>query len=154
MDGCLACDLISGRRPLPGGIIHQAGGWNVTHCVGPLGIGTLIVAPQRHLLHVWELDESESAALGPLLQRAAAVVAELTAPEQVYVNLWSHAGGEPVHLHFVVQPVTRDTLAEWELHGPRLQVAMFTRGELPAPDEAAAFAERARQALRSGASRA
>ena len=147
MDGCLACDLYAGRRPLPGGLILQTGGWNVSHCVGPLGVGTLIVAPQRHVLHVWELDERESAALGPLLQRTTAVIAALTSPDQVYVNLWSHADREPVHVHFVVQPVTRATLREWDAHGPRLQVAMFTRGDPPPAAEAAAFAERARQAL-------
>jgi diadenosine tetraphosphate (Ap4A) HIT family hydrolase len=145
MEGCLACDLAAGRRPLPGGIIHHEGGWDVTHCIGPLGVGTLIVVPRRHVLHVWELDAAESAALGPLLQRTTAIVRELTEPEQVYVTLWSHAGGVPGHVHFVVQPATRATMDEWGgAYGLRLQVAMFDRARVPPDDEAAAFADRAR----------
>mgnify|MGYP006174812863 CR=1 FL=1 len=39
---------------------------------------------------------------------SAAVVAELVQPDQIYVSLWSHAGGVPCHIHFVVQPITRE----------------------------------------------
>jgi diadenosine tetraphosphate (Ap4A) HIT family hydrolase len=145
---CLACDLLEGRRPLPGGIIHESGGWTIQHCVGPLGAGTLVVVPSRHVVHVAELDDLEAAALGPLLRRAAAAVEQLTSPEQVYVTLWSHAGAVPGHIHFVVQPVTRATMDEFGLHGPRLQVAMFDRGEPPDDREVEAFAERARELLR------
>jgi diadenosine tetraphosphate (Ap4A) HIT family hydrolase len=107
MEGCLACDLAEGRRPLPGGVIHATPGWLVEHCVGPLGVGTLVVKPRRHVVHVAELGDDEAAELGPLLRRTARHVSELTAPEQVYVTLWSHAGGRPGHIHWVVQPVTR-----------------------------------------------
>jgi hypothetical protein len=67
------------------------------------------------------------------------VVAELTEPDQVYVCVWSHAGGKPHHIHFVVQPVQQG-----ELHGPRLQVAMFDRNEPPPRNEVERFAELAR----------
>lgn len=100
--GCLACDLAAGRRELPGGRIHETDHWLVEHCVGPLGIGTLIVKPRRQVVHVRELSAPEAAELGPLLRRVAAVIAELARPEQVYVGLWSHAGGRPVHVHWVV----------------------------------------------------
>lgn len=66
-----------------------------------------------------------------------------TQPEQV----WSHMGAVPVHIHFVVQPVTRALMDELGLHGSRLQVAMFDRRELPEPDEASSFAARARDLL-------
>ena len=107
--GCLACDLAEGRTPLPGGVIHDSGKWLVEHCVGPLGVGTLVVKPKRHVVHVADLDEQETAELGPLLRATADVTSRLTAAEQVYVCLWSHRGGVPVHVHFVVQPVTRET---------------------------------------------
>jgi hypothetical protein len=50
MNDCLACDLTEGRVPLPGGLIHETSRWRVEHCVGPLGVGTLIVKPKRHVL--------------------------------------------------------------------------------------------------------
>jgi ATP adenylyltransferase len=144
MDGCLACDLASGRRELPGGVIHQTDAWLVEHCVGPLGVGTLVVKPKRHVTRVAELTPEEAIELGPLLQRSAAVVEELVAPDQVYVCLWSHAGGQAVHIHYVVQPVTREQMATHATYGPALQVAMFERGDDPPREQVDAFADSAR----------
>src|SRR5438093_7877260 len=95
---CLACELTSGARQLPGGVIWETQHWVVEHCVGPLGVGTLLVKTKRHVTRVGELLSDESAELGPLLVRTAAVVDELVSPEQVYTWLFSHAGRMPVHL--------------------------------------------------------
>ncbi|HEU5478161.1 MAG TPA: hypothetical protein VFU64_10110 [Gaiellaceae bacterium] len=143
MTDCLACDLTAGDGA-PGGCIHQTTYWYVDHTIGSLGVGTLIVRPKRHVVHVADLDADEAAELGPVLRQTAAVVSELVQPEQVYVTLWSHAGGAPGHIHFVVQPVTRAQVDETGLYGPRLQVEMFNRGVAPDPQAAATFAERAR----------
>jgi diadenosine tetraphosphate (Ap4A) HIT family hydrolase len=136
---------------VPGGVIHETGRWVIDHCVGPLGIGTLIVRPKRHVVHVADLEDDEAAELGPLLRRTTAVVTQLVVPDQVYVTLWSHAGGEPGeakpgHIHFVVQPVTRELIDEIGERGPHLQVAMFDRRKDPDPDAMAEFADRARAA--------
>src|SRR5438270_12275711 len=108
---CMACELADGRRHLPGGRIHRTVHWVVEHCVGPLGLGTLIVKPERHVTAVADLSPGEAAELGPLLRQASAVAHELAGDpsdpvEQVYNCLWSHAGGRPVHIHYVIQPVT------------------------------------------------
>jgi diadenosine tetraphosphate (Ap4A) HIT family hydrolase len=145
MSDCLACESIAAGTA-PGGCIHETSRWFVDHCVGPLGVGTLIVKPKRHLVHVADLDDSESGELGGLLRQASAVVTDLVQPDQVYVTLWSHAGGVPVHIHFVVQPVTKGRMDEYGLYGPRLQVEMFGRNVAPDPNAATAFAERARAA--------
>jgi diadenosine tetraphosphate (Ap4A) HIT family hydrolase len=143
VEGCLACDLAEGRVPLPGGVIHETSGWIVEHTVGSLGLGTLIVKPKRHVVHVWELTEDEAGELGPLLRESAGVVAELAEPDQVYVCLWSHQGGVPVHVHFVVQPVSREQRAR-HAGGAHVQAAMFDAGKLPPVEEVEAFAGRAR----------
>ena len=147
MEGCLACDLADGRADLPAGRIAETPRWLVEHCVGPLGVGTLIVKPRRHVVHVWELDDDEAQELGPLLRRTTAAVAAELQPDQVYVALWSHAGGVPVHIHWVVQPVTRASMEELGVHGPHLQVAMFDRGTLPPREAVEAMAERLRHRL-------
>jgi ATP adenylyltransferase len=64
--------------------------------------------------------------------------------DQVYNCLWSHAGGSPVHINYVVQPVTKDRMAEFGCYGPNIQTATFTTGQLPAPDLVEAISERAR----------
>jgi diadenosine tetraphosphate (Ap4A) HIT family hydrolase len=145
--GCIACDLSAGRRPLPGGVVHATDRWRVEHCVGPLGVGTLIVKPARHVVQVAALDDEEAAELGPLLRRTASIVSELADPEQVYVGLWSHAGREPGHIHFVVQPATTAAIDDFGDYGPHLQALMFDRGTEPPPAEVEAFAELARAAF-------
>ncbi len=125
--------------------------WLVEHCVGPLGLGTLIVKPRRHVTSVGDLTEDEAAELGPLLRAASAIAGELVAADQVYNCLWSHAGGTPVHIHYVVQPVTKDLMDQHASHGPSLQVAMFTDGQVPSEEEIEDVAQRARAAFeRSG----
>lgn len=131
VEGCLACDLSAGRVPLPGGRLAESRGWIIEHCVGPLGVGTLVVKPKRHVVHVWELTHAESSELGPLLQAAASAVAALFEPDQVYVELWSHAGGVPGHIHFVVLPVTRDLMENLGVYGPQIAVKLFEEGLPP-----------------------
>jgi diadenosine tetraphosphate (Ap4A) HIT family hydrolase len=106
-----------------------------------------VIKPKRHVVRVSELIAVESREVGPLLQRSAAVLDELLAPDQVYVCLWSHAGGVPVHIHYVVQPVTRALIERHGAHGPRLQAAMFQSDAPPPADAVEAFAERARGAF-------
>jgi diadenosine tetraphosphate (Ap4A) HIT family hydrolase len=132
---CLACDLTTGVKALPGGTIFRTDAWTVEHCIGPLGLGTLVVKPIRHVLHVADLTMAESAELGPLLTRVSQAVTSLLNPEQVYVCLWSHAGGTPRHIHFVVQPVTSEVMSGRETYGPALQMAMFDSGVIPAVNE-------------------
>jgi|SRR5580658_2263030 diadenosine tetraphosphate (Ap4A) HIT family hydrolase len=105
-ESCLACDLSSGRLPLPGGLIHRTTHWLVEPSVGSLGLGTLIVKPERHVTAVADLSRDEAVELGPLLRLTSDVAGRLTDAEHVYNCLWSHAGGSRGHIHYVVQPVT------------------------------------------------
>ncbi len=145
--GCMACDLMAGRMTVPGGSIHETTCWRVEHCIGPLGVGTLIVKPKRHVTAVAALAPEETAELGPLIQRVSEVVTDLTGAQQVYVCLWSHAGGTPGHIHFVVQPVTRSQMARYRGYGPHLQSEMFAAEEPVDRERAAAFAGKARAKL-------
>jgi diadenosine tetraphosphate (Ap4A) HIT family hydrolase len=147
--GCVACDLSSGRQHLPGGIIWSTERWRVEHCVGPLGVGTLLVKPVRHVEHVADLNSNEAGELGALLQRTTAVVGSITGASQVYVCLWSH---RPSHVHFVIQPETEEAVARFGVWGPSLQSAMFERDELPDEQAVDAFAQRARDVFQKSQS--
>jgi len=145
MVDCMACALSNGTRTLPGGLIHRTRFWLVEHCIGPLGLGTLVVKPERHVTSVADLSEAEAIELGPLLRRASIVAGQLVDANQIYNCLWSHAGGEPVHIHYVVQPVTEDQMSHFGVHGPNLQVAMFSLDEPPAIVEVERIANLARR---------
>ena len=141
---CLACDLTTGDRPLPGGRVYATDTWVVEHCIGPLGVGTLLVKPFRHCTGVAHLTAPEAEELGPLLRAVTACVSELNQAEQVYVCLWSHAHWKPGHIHFVVQPAWRHQAGSFTAPGPTLQSEMFFANRPPDPEEVGAFCERAR----------
>lgn len=143
---CLACDLAEGRRPLPGGLIFAADAWRVEHCVGPFGVGTLIVKPQRHVESLAGLTREESKSLGPLLRLTANVVQRVTDAQQVYACLWSHG---PVHIHFVVQPEIKDVVAKLGTWGPMLQAAMAQNGSRPSAKAVEDVATRARHEFKA-----
>ena len=148
--GCFVCDVVHGRGAVPGGLIHRTRYWHVDHCVGPLGVGTLIVKPSRHVVHVADLSDDEAEELGSVLRDAARVTTAITHPEQVYVTLWSHGGGRPGHIHYVVQPITRNVMEQYG-HGSSVRPAMFAGNRTPNADEVEAFAESARTMFRSAA---
>lgn len=145
VEGCLGCDLLAGRTALPGGIVHETRHWVVNHCVGPLNVGTLVVAPRRHVVAVAGLSDEETAEMGPLLCRSAQVIESLCAPEQVYACLWSHGEGFRRHLHIVMQPVTADLVQRFGgARAEQLQAQMMALGEAPPVPEVEAFCDRAR----------
>lgn len=145
---CLGCDLLSGATDAPGGFVYETDRWVVNHCVGPLGLGTLVVAPRRHVVRVSDLDRQEVEELGQVLHRSASVLDDLLSPTQVYVCLWSHGETGPKHLHWVVQPVSEAVVRR---HGGKrseaLQLAMFQAEEYPPDVEVVAFCVAARVAF-------
>lgn len=150
MSNCYACDLINGQRDLPGGRIHQTRHWVVEHCTGPLGVGTVIVKPRRHCLHMWELTHDESAELGILIQEVTEMLHHILKPDQIYVCLWSHGSWQLHHLHFVVQPVWQHLSERYPKPGPHLQAAMFGSGEAPERSAVETFCDRARGLIHDG----
>jgi diadenosine tetraphosphate (Ap4A) HIT family hydrolase len=133
-------------------LIHKTKHWRVEHCIGPIGLGSLIVKPDRHVTAVAELTEDEAEELGPLLRQASRIACEVVDADQVYNCLWSHAGGRPVHIHYVVQPVSKAQMTEYECHGPALQMAMFLAGAVPDPADVQLVADAARESFATGRS--
>ena len=128
---CYPWRLAEGLEPLPGGRIHATNYWVVEYFTGPLGVGTFIVKPFRHCVHAADLTLSEALELGPLLQRVSQVVQTVTEADQVYICLWSHAGWQAVHIHFVVQPAWNSWNGKYGRPGPFAQAAMFQAGDTP-----------------------
>jgi diadenosine tetraphosphate (Ap4A) HIT family hydrolase len=147
MKACMACRLTNGELPLPGGRIYQSAYWVVEHCVGPLGVGTLILKPLRHCTHVAGLTAEEAAELGPLLRKFTRLIEEMLNPEQVYVCLWSHMDWQPQHIHFVLQPIAEKLRGAFDEGGPSLQAEMGRRAEYPDPAEIQVFCDRLRERL-------
>jgi diadenosine tetraphosphate (Ap4A) HIT family hydrolase len=144
---CYACRLTEEAEPLPGGRICATASWVVEHSTGPLGVGTLIVKPFRHCLHIGDLTPAEAQELGPLFQQVSQVIQDLTQADQVYVCLWSHAGWTPAHVHFVLQPAWNGWREVYASPGPSVQTAMLQAGSAPPRSEVEAFCHQARMRL-------
>ena len=141
---CMACRFVADPSSVPGGRIADTTHWVVEHCVGPLGVGTLILKPRRHVVAVASLTDAEVGELGPLLRKCSMVAQEVSDADQVYNTLWSHANARPGHVHYVIQPVTAQQCLSTGLFGPALQMAMFDADAVPDPGQVAVVAERAR----------
>jgi ATP adenylyltransferase len=146
VDGCLACDVQRGRVPLPGGVVKETAHWRVEHALGPLGVGVWIVKPRRHVTGVGDLSDDEAAELGPLLALTSRVAERLVECEQVYNELWSHAGEPRGHIHYVVAPVTTEQVERFG-KGPYLHAGMFTAAEPLDLDAVEAMCDAARRAF-------
>jgi diadenosine tetraphosphate (Ap4A) HIT family hydrolase len=148
MKDCLACDLTSEKK-LPGGRIYATKNWVVEHCIGPLGVGTLIVKPFRHCTRFWELNSEEVQELGPLLHKISSAIHSILNPDQIYICLWSHAEWKPGHIHFVLQPSWNHLQQQHDKPGPFLQLDMFTANELPPRNEIEELATRIKVVIQS-----
>jgi diadenosine tetraphosphate (Ap4A) HIT family hydrolase len=145
MTNCYACNLANGTENLIGGLIAETQSWRVEHCMGSLGIRTLIVKPKRHVVYVWELSELEAKEMGLILKEASRVVKIITDCDQTYICLWSHAGWIPGHIHYVVQPAYNSQKEKYSHPGPVLQREMFAKKEPLIVSEVEIFCDRARQ---------
>ena len=148
MTECYACSLANDQN-LIGGAIAETQLWRVEHCMGPLGVGTLIVKPKRHVLHVWELSEAEAKEMGSILKEASGIVKAITDCDQTYICLWSHAGWTPGHIHYVVQPAYNSQSEQFSNPGPGLQREMFAKNEPLVASEVEDFCARARSLFSS-----
>jgi ATP adenylyltransferase len=151
LPGCLGCDLIAGRRELPGGVVYETPSWVVNHVVGSMNLGTLILSPRGHIVAMADLDDDATAEIGPLLRRTARVVEVILEPEQTYVASWAHGERERKHLHIAVQPVTSEVVAEFGgARSEQLQARMLAAGLEPDRADIEQFCDRARAEFRVG----
>ena len=63
--GCVACDIIAGKRVEPGGVIYENDYWHVGTEVGQPVVwrGFLIIKLKRHCEHLAELSSGDAMSL-------------------------------------------------------------------------------------------
>jgi diadenosine tetraphosphate (Ap4A) HIT family hydrolase len=140
VEGCLACDVLAGRVEVPGGTIAETEHWHADHCIGPFGVGAVVVKTKEHLESLWGLPDAVAAELGPFLGRVSGAIVDGLGAERAYVTMW--VDKPPLHVHLVVYP-------RWpadEKRGWDLDVERWAAGP-PPTDEAAAAAGRLRDYL-------
>ena len=100
--GCMSCDILAGKRTVPGGVIYENEYWRVDSVVSPvLWRGFLIIKLKRHCEHLAELTPEEAATLGLVVQTTCLALTEVLKPGKVYVCSF---GDGIKHIHFWVLP--------------------------------------------------
>lgn len=141
VEGCLACDALAGRVEIPGGTIAESEHWHADHCIGPFGVGAVVVKTKAHVGDLWRLPDAAVDELGPFLRRVSGAVVDGLGAERAYLAMWVDA--PPLHVHVVVYPRWPDEPDK------ALDLQLRRRGEGPPPPaEAAAAAQRLRDFLR------
>lgn len=98
---CSGCEVVAGRREVPGGVVLREGGFVLHALDGPSPVpGWLVLTAERHCRALYDLDPAAAAGLGPLLQRVMAAQRAALGAEHVYL----FAIGDVLHhchLHLV-----------------------------------------------------
>lgn len=140
---CLACQTLSGQLAVPGGTIAENEWWLADHCLGPYGVGSVVVKTKAHRENIADLTANELAAMGFFLQQISIAMEQALGAERIYINLWVDEA--PHHVHFVLQP-RYPGKQELGLKGIELQV-FRALAKPPTPEQAAAAAAKIRQQL-------
>jgi len=132
VEGCLACDALAGRVEVPGGMIDETEHWHADHCIGPFGVGAVVVKTKEHVEDLWRLPDGAAAELGPFLRRVSGAIVDGLGAERAYLTMW--VDKPPLHVHLVLYPRwPTDEKRAWDLDRER-----WAGG--PPPFEAAAEA--------------
>jgi diadenosine tetraphosphate (Ap4A) HIT family hydrolase len=142
MDTCLACRLNNNPNLVPGGRIVETKHWIVEHCIGPFGVGAVILKTKQHKARFSECTQSEVKEFASLLKLIHDAMEDVLNPEHIYVSKW---GEVTPHVHFLIQPITQETKKKYQAHGPLLQAKMVQSGEIPDPKQAAQVAKKLKQ---------
>ncbi len=141
---CLACQTITGTKAVPGGVIYENEHWLADHCIGSLGVGSLVVKTKVHREALWELTPDEASSLGPFLQTLSAAMVKVLGAERVYLSMW--VDEQPYHVHLVLQPRYPGRTEAFGLKGLWLQLTRSLLGQ-PNPKLAEQAANKVRDYL-------
>jgi diadenosine tetraphosphate (Ap4A) HIT family hydrolase len=137
----MACELLAGRREVPGGLVWRGGGLALHALDGPCPIpGWLVLTAERHCRALYDLDDEAAASLGPIARGVAAAQRSALGAEHVY----AFAIGDVLH-HFHLHLVPRYPATPQRLRGRGAFDA--TPADAVAGDELAAAAGLVAEAL-------
>lgn len=118
---CLTCRLNKDDSEVPGGTITENKYWTVRHCIGPYGIGAIIIGTRRHVESFADLEKEEVESFSFLLKDVCRAMRQALKPERIYINSW---GETTPHLHFLLQPRYKGMIEEYGGTGSTIQSKM------------------------------
>jgi diadenosine tetraphosphate (Ap4A) HIT family hydrolase len=121
-------------------MIVETAHWRADHCIGPFGVGAVVLKTKEHVGDFWALTPEAAAELGPLASRVSRAIVDGLDAERIYLTMW--VDQQPHHVHLVLYPRYPDE----DKRALDLQVALRAAGP-PSHGDAARAAELLRSAL-------
>ena len=101
-NGCLSCDILSGKVKTPGGIIYEDAFWLIAMGFKPLRSPFYpFIILKRHCEHMHELSTQEAISLGETMKLTAQVAMDVIKPAKVHFAIYAE---QVKHLHVHVTP--------------------------------------------------
>ncbi len=106
-ESCIACEIVGGRRPTPGGVLLREGGFTLHALADPTPLpGWVVLTSDRHARAWPDLEAGALSALGPLAARVMGAQRGALGAEHVY----AFSIGDAVrHFHLHLVPRYADT---------------------------------------------
>lgn len=96
-------------------LIHRQGAWLLRHHPLPAPLpGWLLLDSARHLGGPVDFEPDEAVAFGPMLQRASALVRQLSGCERVYAIAFGE-GARHLHLHLIPRHASDPDSESWKV---------------------------------------
>ena len=111
---CVVCETVADRFRPPGGVVYRDARFVAYGIPSPV-LGYVIVASRRHVRGLYDLDDAEAAAFGPLLIRIQRAQMAALGADHAYAFV---LGDKVPHFHAHVVPRYADPPAH--LRGGRL----------------------------------
>lgn len=127
--------------------LHRVSGWRVALASDVPLPGWLVAVPDRHVVRLDDLTDTEATGLGPLLRLCSKVLATVTSSTKSYIAFFGEAEGFE-HLHIHVIPRAPELAAE--MRGPKVFELLALAGESAAQDDAG-LTQRLRRAFQTHA---
>lgn len=130
-NGCIACDIISGKKEIPGGSLLQTQYFDIHQDFAVPIPGFLIIVPLRHVNSIEEFSDEEAAEFGVLLKRMRVALSSSLGISLVHLLQDENSP----HFHLAMLP-----LYEWmkEQFGEKVQstrpIMDYAKAELNTPE--------------------
>ncbi len=141
---CLTCRIERGEIEVPGGLVYRDDDWAVDHCIGPAGVGAMVVRARRHVESLWDLSDREARSIGLVIRGVSGAIVAALRAERVYVSLW--VDRKPYHVHWVLWPRYKGMMERYGGGGLELQSGLWSEGP-PEPAEVAKAAAKVKAVL-------
>ncbi|MGB1090675.1 MAG: histidine triad nucleotide-binding protein [Oceanobacter sp.] len=99
MSDCIFCKIVAGE--IPAKVVYEDDDMLAFHDIAPKADTHLLLIPKRHIVNLHDLQDTDTALIGTMLQRASQITKDMGLTGfRTITNTGKEGGQEVFHLHF------------------------------------------------------